>query len=78
MMLKMKNRIGKEIRKNLSILKTKFRRFQQSQKWLMSNGLGEGGGILSNVGGVHNHDLQNYKWKSLWLYMRLLAVKRFF
>ena len=46
MMLKMKNRIGKEIRKNLSILKTKFRRFQQTQKWLISNGLGKVGDII--------------------------------
>ena len=30
------------------------------------------------IGGVHNHDFQNKKWKSLWLYMRLLDVKRFF
>ena len=29
------------------------------------------------IGGVHNHDFQNKKWKSLWLYMRLLDVKRF-
>ena len=32
----------------------------------------------SIVGGVHNHDLQKYKWKSLWLYIRLLDVRRFF
>ena len=30
------------------------------------------------IGEVHNHDFQNKKWKSLWLYMRLLDVKRFF
>ena len=34
--------------------------------------------LTHRIGGVHNHDLQNFKWKSLWLYMRLLDVKRFF
>ena len=33
--------------------------------------------LTSRIGRVHNHDLQEFKWKSLWLYMRLLDVKIF-